>query len=415
MADPAFGVPANPGPIEEDELSTAERWALLNSTFTPHQPVQTRDIFSGRHDQLFQCLSIVDQIGNHGILHGDRGVGKTSIANITRLIIDTPDKLDRALKVDCTSSDSFSDIIKHIYEKITVEVAKPAPAGFADQKPEFEPVTVASLVKKSSSFNPKHVAQVLGSIPGRLFIILDEFDRLNHDKFKISSFTELLKIISDSGLKVQFLIVGVGENVEQMIGDHLSIGRNLTQIHLHPMVDADIRQIVVSGVIRVGMSISDEIVAQIVDFSCGYPHYTHLLALNACTNALHREELVVEQADLEFARARALDRAHESLKKSYLQATGSNRENIYKEVLQACGEVELDHFNTFQPREVARPLSLILKREMKATQFGGHLLNLCRPERGGILISEGERGRRRYHFRDPLMRAYVKLASTRRR
>lgn len=387
----------------------------LNSTFTPHKPIQTRDIFSGRKEQLYQCLSIIDQVGNHGILYGDRGVGKTSIANVTRLILDTPDRNDRALKVDCTSSDTFEDIAKHIYEKITLEVPAPVAAGFAVQEANFLQKTLASFVRKKTSFNPKHVAQVLNQVPGRLFIILDEFDRLDHDKFNLSSFTELLKILSDSGASVQFLVVGVGDNVEQIVGDHQSIGRNLTQIHLHPMIDLEIREIIVSGISRVGIDMPDELIGQIVDFSCGYPHYTHLLCLHACSNALFREELKVSQADLEYACGNALDRAHESLKKAYLQATGSNRQNIYKEVLQACGEVKLDDFNTFQPRDVAKPLSRILKREMRATQFGSHLLNLCRPERGAILVSEGERGRRRYHFRDPLMRAYLRLASKSRR
>jgi Cdc6-like AAA superfamily ATPase len=392
------------------EMSREDR---LQVVFTPHQPVQTRDIFHGRQDQLYQCLSIIDQIGNHGILHGDRGVGKTSIANVVRIFLDTPGTDDRALKIDCTSSDSFEDIIKHIYQKIEINVAGKLGIGFHnDNDGGVKSTTLSAQVTKKTSYNPKHVAQTLGCLPGRTTIIMDEFDRLNHKKFSLSSFTELLKIVADSGHRIQFLIVGVGENVADLVGDHQSITRNLTQIHLHPMTENEIREIINYGAKAIGMTIPDAIADQIVDFSCGYPHFTHLLCHQACSNALHRPELIVEQADLEFARTRALGRAHESLKRSYLRATGSNRENIYKEVLQACGSVELDEFNTFQPRDVAKPLSAILKREMKATQFGGHLLKLCSPERGNILVSEGESGRRRYRFRDPLMRAYVKLNSS---
>jgi len=398
---------------DEDAVDVRHRWQLLNETFTPHQPVQTRDIFSGRNEQLFQCLAIVDQIGNHGILYGDRGVGKTSMANIVQIMLDSPN--ERAFKIDCTSSDSFKDVVKNIYDKIVIEKAKPAEPGFHQPEDHFESVTLSSLLKRTSSFNPKHVAQVLGQIPGRLFVILDEFDRLDHDRFSLASFTELLKIIADNGLEVQFLVVGVGENVEQIIGDHGSIGRSLTQIHLSPMSDEEIRGIITTGLSRIGMSMPDKIMSQIIDFSCGYPHYTHLLCLHACSNALHRDEDVVDPADLEYAKSRAISRAHESLKKSYQKATGSNRENIYKEVLQACGQVTLDQFNTFQPRDVTKPLSQMLKREMKATHFGSHLQKLCQPERGCVLVQEGERGRRRYRFRDPLMRAYVKLHTQTRR
>lgn len=397
-------------PVDIEQTPTPSREDILHTVFTPHQPVQTREIFYGRSEQLFQCLSIVDQVGNHGILHGDRGVGKTSIANIVRLILNTPESDDRALKVDCTSADSFEDIIKHIYQGIEVSVAQRPNFGFNNSINEGGVTTnLAAMLTKKSSLNPKHVAQTLGCLPGRTTIILDEFDRLVHKKFSVSAFTELLKILADAGHKVQFLVVGVGENVDDLVGNHQSISRNLTQIHLHPMSEDEIREIITQGVKAVGLTIPENIIAQIVDFSCGYPHYTHLLCLHTCSNALHRPELTIEQADLEFARSRAIARAQESLKKSYNRATQSNRENIYKEVLQACGAVPLDEFNTFQPRDVAKPLSALLKRDMKATQFGSHLLKLCEKDRGEILVSEGEKGRRRYRFRDPLMRAFVKL------
>lgn len=405
---------------EDGGGETATKWDILHETFTPTQPVKTRDIFAGRTNQLFECLSIADQIGAHGILFGERGVGKTSIANITRIILDTPDNYARAIKIDCVSADSFPDLIRHIYEKIEIEVHVPAMVGFhADPEGGFAKAPLASRVNKRTSFNPKHVAQVLGSLPGKLLIILDEFDRLRPGKFDLASFTELLKIISDNGYKTQFLIVGVGDTVAQIIGEHQSITRNLTQIHLNPMSDAEIREIVSKGIERIEVSMGKGIIDQIVAFSCGYPHYTHLLCLQACTNALHRENdgrgAEVGQADLDYAISKALDKAQESLKQSYRQATMANRQNIFKEVLQACGKVELDSYNMFQPKDLEKHLSAILKREMKATQFGSHLIKLCSEERGQILINVGDRGRSRYRFRDPLMRAYVKMSTAARR
>jgi hypothetical protein len=57
----------------------------LAETFTQVNGEDAR-YFSGRKDQLWECLSIMTKGGSHGILHGDRGDGKTSIANIVNIL-----------------------------------------------------------------------------------------------------------------------------------------------------------------------------------------------------------------------------------------------------------------------------------------------------------------------------------------
>jgi len=105
----------------------------------------------------------------------------------------------------------------------------------------------------------------------------------------------------------------------------------------------------------------------------------------------------------------ALDNSQESLRKSYQLATISVKKNIYKDVLWACSMAEVDEYGTFQPKDVEKPLSELLGKQMKANQFGAHLINLCEKERGGILTSVGEKNRRRYKFKNPLMRPFLRL------
>lgn len=390
------------------------RITLASQTFTPTRPVQAREIFAGRTDQLFDCLSIAQQIGLHGILYGDRGVGKTSIANMVKLFSRPADDEDDSgpvvVKIECTSQDTFPSLIRQIYEAIPVDVLARA-CGFGSAGDDrIERKNLNELVSSKASFNPKDVAVVISQVKNKVIAILDEFDRLNWEKFDLSSFTELIKISSDKDVDIHFLIVGVGESVDEIIGNHASIVRNLTQIKLAAMTDDEIKQIITTGMKKLDLNVTSKVIQEIVRFSCGYPHYTHLLCLDAACNAIRNERDEVEQPDLDYAIGRALAKAQESVKSAYHHATRTNRQNIYKEVLQACGAAELDEYNTFVPKDIEKPLSLRLKRQMKATQFGSHLINLCKPERGEILISIGERGRARYRFRDPLMRAYVRMA-----
>ncbi|MFV0922767.1 AAA family ATPase [Sphingomonas parapaucimobilis] len=390
-----------------------ERLRLAADTFTPSRPVQAREIFKGRTDQLFDCLSISDRLGLHGILFGDRGVGKTSIANMVRLLSDSSDDDIIVKKVECTSKDDFADIMKSVYRSVPVSVMEKA-CGFGSVD-SIATKSLSDLIGEKTSFKPKDVAYLLKQMQCRMLIILDEFDRLDKQKFDLSSLTELIKITSDTEVDVHFLIVGVGESVDDIVGNHASIVRNITQIKLGSMNDKEIGEIIAAGMRRLSLSIPNDVAADIVSFSCGYPHYTHLLCLDAACNTIRAERLEVERADLEYAISRALSKAQESIKNSYHDATRANRQNIYKEVLQACGAVALDEYNTFAPKDLEKHLTNKLKRPMKATQFGAHLINLCKPERGGILVSIGQKGRARYRFRDPLMRAYVRLAVGNRR
>src|SRR5262249_21182706 len=59
-----------------------ERFAALTGVFTPGTPVLRRDRFHGRVEQILEIINSVAQPGTHVVLYGERGVGKTSLANV---------------------------------------------------------------------------------------------------------------------------------------------------------------------------------------------------------------------------------------------------------------------------------------------------------------------------------------------
>jgi len=392
---------------DDDYRIWMARHELLAETFTPSQPVRTQDIFSGRQDQMWECLSILSQAGSHGILHGDRGVGKTSIANIVKII-----SAAESFKVDCGTADTFQTLFRRLLDQITLDLPGAQACGFFPCETEGKTVALTkSLSEAGFKYTPAAVSELLRRLNRKYLFIFDEFDRLTKDKFSLTSFAELMKSISDNNIPVHFLVVGVGDSVEALIGSHPSLVRNLIQIRLYAMADTEIAEIVTKGLARLEMTMSESMVQSITDFSCGYPHYTHLLCFHSCSKALGNRSFTVVPADLDAAIHTAINRAHETLKRAYQKATATNRTSIYREVLQACGAATLDDFGTFQPKDIEKPLSKILGREVKAPSFGAHLIKLCSHERGNILVSDGERGRRRYRFFDPLMRAFVKLST----
>jgi ABC-type transport system involved in cytochrome bd biosynthesis fused ATPase/permease subunit len=63
-------------------LSIQDRINLIDTVFTPAAPIRTRDLFFGRMDQLKRVVETINEPGQHAALYGERGVGKTSLANI---------------------------------------------------------------------------------------------------------------------------------------------------------------------------------------------------------------------------------------------------------------------------------------------------------------------------------------------
>src|SRR5258708_323800 len=56
--------------------------ALLRDTFTPTRPKQNIELFYGRFEQLRCIIGAIEQQRAHVMIYGERGSGKTSLANV---------------------------------------------------------------------------------------------------------------------------------------------------------------------------------------------------------------------------------------------------------------------------------------------------------------------------------------------
>ena len=57
--------------------------ARIHEAFSPSAPIdKQRSLFAGRTRQIDRLLGAIFQRGQHAIIFGERGVGKTSLANL---------------------------------------------------------------------------------------------------------------------------------------------------------------------------------------------------------------------------------------------------------------------------------------------------------------------------------------------
>ena len=96
--------------------------------FTPNAPIEEEALFAGRRDQLLGVIETVIQKGQHAILYGERGVGKTSLSSVISEFLDVGPIL--SVRVNCDGTDTFGSAWMKLFGKIET-VADRAVPGFA--------------------------------------------------------------------------------------------------------------------------------------------------------------------------------------------------------------------------------------------------------------------------------------------
>lgn len=382
----------------------------LRTVFTPGAPVRRVDLLAGRRREIGRVISAVSQVGQHAIIFGERGVGKTSLAGLIHEIWSEAAKdIDRlvAPRVNCDTGDDFQSIWAKISEDIRLVFDR---RGVDLKSLTGNGVFQAALTElESGSATPAAVRRALQLADYSFIIVIDEFDRLD-DRDAARMVADTIKMLSDHWVDATLIVVGVADTVDELIEEHASIDRCIAQVLVPRMTSDELQEIVQKGLAVVSMAVDEQALARITSLSQGLPHYTHLLALTSAHEALQagRREVIVE--DVRLGLDAAVEQTQETIRSAYHQATASPRkENLYKQVLLACALAPVDDLGYFAPADVRRPMTSIMGKAYDIPSYIRHLHELCNEKRGRVLQSSGEQRKRRYRFRNPLLEPYILL------
>ena len=385
---------------------TRDEWAELSfrasEVFTPAAPVDEQKLFAGRIEQLRQVVDVIHQKGQHAIIFGERGVGKTSLANILSKI-----SVARFLAVrkNCDSSDNFSSLWEKIFSEITLndEIQKP---GFLALKSTQSSMLLDQLGKDISPDIVRKTLTMLAKQSNPI-IILDEFDRIADTTTK-ATMADTIKMLSDNAVAATIILVGVADSVDQLIKEHLSIERALVQVKMPRMSNDEVIEIIDKGLKILGMTIKDDAKNHITLLSQGLPHYTHLLALHSVRQAIDARVKTITLKHVESAIAKALQQAQQTILSAYHKSIRSPRKDtIFAQVLLACALTTTDELGFFAAADIRRPLSAIMNKQYEVPGFSRHLNDFCETERGPILHKIGRIRKYKFRFVNPLMQPFV--------
>jgi len=91
--------------------------------FTPRSPVQERDLFAGRLDQVARVFDAIVGVGQHAVIFGERGVGKTSLGKMLAHLFPGPSEWF-FVNVVCSSGDDYGKLWIRALEEIKITLKK---------------------------------------------------------------------------------------------------------------------------------------------------------------------------------------------------------------------------------------------------------------------------------------------------
>jgi Cdc6-like AAA superfamily ATPase len=382
---------------------TDEDWSIKSyearQLFSPSAPINEHDLFAGRGSEIRKMLDAVSERGKHVVLFGERGVGKTSLAKVFAGMFPSVLRDIKLVREQIDPSDTFSSVWKKVFRDLHVKAVRDGKEAFVPLSGFFDGEIFPDDIRREfeSAFG-------LNDIP---IIVLDEFDKSSDPKMH-ELMANTIKSLSDYSINATIVLVGVADDINDLIGEHESISRCLEQILMPRMDNSEMKQILDKRIPQLGMKMHQDAYFKIIELSRGLPSYVHLLGLYAVQNACDRKSLTIDEEDVDAAIKRALERSQETIQETYARAIHSNRkDNLYRHVLLACALAKPDDRGQFSPVSVCDPLSAIVGRPMGIDNFQQHLQKFISVERGEILTRRGKERAYKFRFRDPMMQPYV--------
>jgi hypothetical protein len=87
--------------------------------FSPAAPINQASLIAGRRLQIEQLTDAVFERGRHAIVFGERGVGKTSLANTFHMMFASGLKTIASIRKPAFPTDTYSSLWRRVFSDLT--------------------------------------------------------------------------------------------------------------------------------------------------------------------------------------------------------------------------------------------------------------------------------------------------------
>lgn len=388
--------------------------AILQDHLSPSSPIQSVEHLHGREKQL----RIIDQAlfakGRHIFIYGDRGVGKTSLAQTAAFVHQSADR--EPILVACGRGVKFYQLIRSIVGKLLRSPLEAEESSTIKRGISFPGVTLQQEKSVSSRQVPEIedmngavdlIRQVGEKYSAKTLVVVDEFD-LVIDQGEKELFADFIKQLGDQQIPVQFIFCGIGDSLDQLLGSHGSCFRYLEGIEVPRLYFEARYSIIDHSAQALGITVDDEQRFRISAISDGFPYYVHLICEKLYWEVFNAPRPCLRVTPPIYADAirAAINGIQQELKRAYDKATAGKAID-YELILWGAA----DHANLIRERDhIYYSYLTVMKRlgepPIDRVRFGRRLSALGGEGCGRLLIFP-RRGSAQ--FRESMLRGYVRL------
>ena len=327
--------------------------------FTPTRPKPGRRQLVGRQLELDRILLALRDERAHVVLFSERGRGKTSLSNL--VVESLRHEGTVVARHTCEAGSSFDSILHGLARDLPASLLATA-VGAAGEGCE------AAL--PPGELRPRDVLAFLPRLAcNSLVCLVDEFDRVE-DPGTRTRMADTIKQLSDRGTALSFLIIGVSENLEQILGQHPSIQRNLVAVPLPLLADAEIATLIEKGSAQSGFSFFPAAVGRITVLARGMPYMAQLLGLRLTQAASARGDTAVTDDDFDAAVNRIIEDAAPSVTTLYANLTVSCTDTEMVAALRRLATAPQDKWGRLQVLSTPKGAVIVSGRAITADCWG---------------------------------------------
>lgn len=393
---------------------------VLAGNLTPSESIETPERLFGRAKNLQDIDRAFNSRGRQIFIHGDRGVGKTSLA-LTAAHVHAGSSA-HPITVFCSRTTGFSDVV-HAIGNATIDIKKRMEkvgtrgainlslpvvggGGYTPGTPSSTQIPSPRTVNDALD-----VVRYVGDKIGPTVVVVDEMERLQNTADR-DHFAEFIKNLPSVDPVVKFIFCGIASTLDDLLGAHPSVGRILETIRLEKLHHDSLWQIINTAAEKLSLSVPRDILIRIGQISDGFPHYVHLIGESLFWSVFDDPEVVsgVKQRHFMDGVRSAIQRAEAVLRTQYDRATQKTKNTEdYEEALWALADRDSDRRQVTEIFETSyhwmmmkRPKRVALEKE----KLNQRLLALRKESHGRIVVGYGSGW---FSFRENIMRGYVRL------
>lgn len=383
--------------------------ARASRVFTPASPIDAITKFRGRSAQIQILVETVSQVGQHAIVFGERGVGKTSLVSVLhQLVNESMLATFHFAHVNCDAEDTFVSLWRKIFRELQV-----------DERGRVSAIRQPLLDTRSlladrlgDTISPDEIRRLCRLVDGHLVVIIDEFDQLSGNLDTMRLIANTIKTLSDRRSEVTLILVGVADTVSQLVTGHESVERNLVQIHMPRMSSNEVALIIREGLTALGFAIDDENLSYVCSIAQELPASAHRIGLQIAYQMIRSQSLQVTRADIDASLASVIDRMPLSYLTDWKNATQcSENDSLFEDVLIAAALAPRNALGWFQVKDIVEPFRVLTEglphRPLACSQ---HLHQLA-TQRGMVFERDKFDDCWQFRFRSSSFQSYVLLRS----